>query len=259
MATTIPPSRIFPPVEQADDDGLLALGGELEPEWLLDAYSHGIFPWPFGDDSNPMAWWSPDPRGILELDGLHISRRLRRTLRQGRFEVTCDRAFREVMAACAVGPGRLGGTWITPRMLAAYTELHRLGFAHSVEVWHEGALVGGVYGVSIRGLFAAESKFYRQRDASKVALAYLVEHLKRRGYTLLDLQMVTSHTQRLGAIEISREEYFERLAVALRLEVTFGDQLLAGAEDFLTATDETQAKHGSRSEGAGRSVSAEDK
>ena len=232
MARTIPPSQIFPPVEEADEDGLLALGGELEPGWLLDAYMHGIFPWPFGDDSNPMAWWSPDPRGILELEGMHISRRLRRTLRQGRFEVTCDRAFRDVMAACATGPGRLGGTWITPRMLAAYTRLHEVGFAHSVEVWQEGKLAGGTYGVAIRGLFAAESKFYRQRDASKVALAHLVEHLKRRGYTLLDLQMITPHTERLGAIEISRDEYMERLAEALEQDVTFGNRLTVTAEDF---------------------------
>lgn len=232
MDAPIPPSRIFPPVDQADDDGLLALGGRLEPEWLLDAYMHGIFPWPFGSDSQPMAWWSPDPRGILELDGLHISRRLRRTLRQGRFEVSCDRAFREVMVACAVGPGRLGGTWITPRMLEAYTRLHRLGFAHSVEARLDGRLVGGVYGVSIRGLFAAESKFYRERDASKVALAFLVAHLRACGFLLLDLQMVTSHTQRLGAIEISRREYLDRLARALEQDVAFGDRLLIKAGDF---------------------------
>lgn len=232
MATTIPPSQIFPPVEEADEDGLLALGGKLDPEWLLDAYCHGIFPWPFGDDSQPMAWWSPDPRGIMELDQLHISRRLRRTLRQGRFEVSCDRAFRAVVTACSVGPGRLGGTWITPRMIEAYTQLHRLGFAHSVEVWLDNRLVGGTYGVSIRGLFAAESKFYRERDASKVALAYLIEHLRRRGCSLLDLQMVTPHTERLGAIEISREEYFERLAAALKKDVTFGTRLLVKPDDF---------------------------
>jgi len=168
----------------------------------------------------------------LELDGLHISRRLRRTLRQGRFEVSCDRAFREVMAACATGPGRLGGTWITPRMIEAYTRLHRLGFAHSVEARRDGRLVGGVYGVSIRGLFAAESKFYRERDASKVALACLVAHLRASGFLLLDLQMVTSHTKRLGAIEISREEYLDRLAGALEQDVTFGERLLVQAEDF---------------------------
>jgi leucyl/phenylalanyl-tRNA--protein transferase len=230
MATTLPPSRIFPPIEEADEDGLLALGGMLEPEWLLDAYSHGIFPWPYGDDSNPMAWWSPDPRGILELDALHISRRLRRRLHQGRFEVTCDRAFRDVMAACATGPGRQGGTWITPGMLDAYTQLHRLGFAHSVEVWLDGRLVGGTYGVAIHGFFAAESKFYRERDASKIALAYLVGHLDRRGYTLLDLQMITPHTETLGAIEIPREEYFDRLAAALQQDVTFGDRLAPGIE-----------------------------
>jgi len=232
VAILIPPSRVFPPVEQADEDGLLAIGGELEPAWLLDAYMHGVFPWPFGSDSQPMAWWSPDPRGVLELDGLHISRPLRRTLRQGRFEVSCDRAFREVMAACATGPGRLGGTWITPRMIEAYTRLHRLGFAHSVEARRDGRLVGGVYGVSIRGLFAAESKFYRERDASKVALACLVAHLRASGFLLLDLQMVTSHTKRLGAIEISREEYLDRLAGALEQDVTFGERLLVQAEDF---------------------------
>ena len=204
----------------------------MDPEWLLDAYAHGIFPWPFGDDRNPMAWWSPDPRGILELDGLHISRRLRRTLRQGRFELSCDLAFREVMGACATGPGRQGGTWITPGMLEAYTRLHKTGFAHSVEVWREGQLVGGTYGVGIRGLFAAESKFYRERDASKVALAYLVRHLQGRGYTLLDLQMITPHTERLGAIEIPREEYFDRLAEALEQDVTFGEELLVEANDF---------------------------
>ncbi|MHB8901139.1 MAG: leucyl/phenylalanyl-tRNA--protein transferase [Thermoguttaceae bacterium] len=232
MSAKIPPSLIFPPVEEADDDGLLALGGELEPPWLLDAYMHGIFPWPFGDDSQPMAWWSPDPRGILELDDLHISRRLRRTLRQGGYRVTCDRAFAQVMAACAVGPGRQGGTWVTPAMIRAYTQLHHLQFAHSLEVWFEQELVGGTYGVSIRGLFAAESKFYRRRDASKVALAHLVTHLKRRGYRLLDLQMVTPHTGRLGAVEIPRDEYLRRLAVALEQDVTFGDRLLVEPGDF---------------------------
>lgn len=232
MATAFPPSRIFPPIEQADEDGLLALGGRLDPAWLLDAYAHGIFPWPFGDDSNPIAWWSPDPRGILELGGMHISRRLRRTLRQGRFRVTCDRGFREVIGACAVGPGRQGGTWITPGMVEAYTNLHRLGFAHSVEVWRDEQLVGGTYGVSLGGLFAAESKFYRERDASKVAVAHLVGHLARRGYTLLDLQMVTPHTSRLGAIEITRDDYFRRLATALEKNVSFGDRLAIASGDF---------------------------
>jgi leucyl/phenylalanyl-tRNA---protein transferase len=232
MPARIPPSQIFPPVDEADDEGLLAFGGELGPEWLLDAYSHGIFPWPIAEDSAPMAWWSPDPRAILEFDALHISRRLRRRLRQNRFRVTCDRAFADVMAACAVGPGRQGGTWITPRMLDAYVALHEAGFAHSVEVWRDDRLVGGTYGVAIRGLFAAESKFYRERDASKIALAYLVSHLAARGYRLLDLQMVTPHTERLGAIEIPREQYLDRLADALGHDVAFGNQLAVAANDF---------------------------
>ena len=146
--------------------------------------------------------------------------------------MTCNQAFVDVMAACAVGPGRQGGTWITPAMLDAYTRLHELGFAHSVEVWNDHRLVGGIYGVSVAGLFAAESKFYRQRDASKVALAWLVAHLHRRGFTLLDLQMTTPHTETLGAIDISRDEYFERLAAALGQPVTFGDELTVTRDDF---------------------------
>lgn len=232
MARPIPPSLIFPPVEESDEDGLLALGGVLRPDWLLDAYRHGIFPWPMGDDTAPMAWWSPDPRGILPLDRFHVSRRLRRTIRQGRFEVTCDRAFRDVMVGCGSAAGRITNTWVTPAMIEAYTRLHRLGHAHSVEAWRDGRLVGGTYGVSIAGLFAAESKFFRERDASKVALAYLVKHLQRCGYSLLDIQMVTPHTARLGAVEISRAEYLDRLAEALGRAVSFGDRLSAAAADF---------------------------
>jgi leucyl/phenylalanyl-tRNA--protein transferase len=231
MATSISPSLVFPPVEESDKDGLLALGGVLRPEWLLDAYSHGIFPWPM-DDETPMAWWSPDPRGIFPLDQFHVSRRLRRTIRQERFEVTCDRAFRDVMVGCGSAAGRIANTWVTPAMVEAYVRLHRLGYAHSVETWRDGRLVGGTYGVSIAGLFAAESKFFRERDASKVALAYLVKHLERRGYSLLDIQMVTPHTARLGAMEISRAEYLRRLAAALGRAVSFGDRLSVGASDF---------------------------
>jgi len=220
----LPPSRFFPPAEAADAEGLLALGGTLRPEWLLDAYQHGIFPWPLGEDA-PMAWWSPDPRAIIELDALHVSRRLRRTLRSGRFQVTCDRDFGRVIRGCATAGGRTGQTWITPRMIRAYTRLFELGHVHSVEVWHDGELSGGVYGVSIGGLFAAESKFYRIRDASKVALVHLVSHLRARGYTLLDIQQLTPHTARLGAVDIPRKTYLRRLAEALALPVTFGQEL----------------------------------
>jgi len=221
----LPPSRFFPPAEEADSDGLLALGGSLTPEWLLDAYGHGIFPWPITGQDEPVAWWSPDPRAILELDALHVSRRLRRTLRSGRFDVTCDKDFAGVIRGCATAAGRVGATWITARMIAAYTKLSQLGYAHSVEVWHDGRLAGGAYGVTFGGLFAAESKFYRVRDASKVALVHLVMHLRARGYTLLDIQQLTPHTARLGAIEISRRRYLARLAEALSQPVTFGNRL----------------------------------
>jgi leucyl/phenylalanyl-tRNA--protein transferase len=190
----------------------------------LDAYQHGIFPWPFDEDA-PIAWWSPDPRAIIELDAFHVSRRLRRTLRSGRFQVTCDRDFAGVIAGCAAAPGRVGRTWITPAMVDAYTALFERGHAHSVEAWRDGRLAGGVYGVTIGGMFAAESKFYRSRDGSKVALAHLVAHLRARGYRLLDIQQLTPHTARLGAIEVPRDAYLRRLAEAVALPVRFGERL----------------------------------
>ncbi len=224
----LPPSKYFPPAEAATEDGLVGVGGNLAPDWLLDAYSHGIFPWPVGEDDDPMLWWSLDPRAIFELDGLHVSRRLRRTCRGGRFTLTCDKDFAGVIRGCAVGPSREGGTWITPDMIEAYTWMHELGHAHSVEAWRDGRLAGGIYGIAINGLFAAESMFYRERDASKVALVALVEHLCARGYLLFDIQQLTPHTERLGAVEISRDEYLGRLAEALGAGVTFGGELLVG-------------------------------
>jgi leucyl/phenylalanyl-tRNA--protein transferase len=206
----------------ADSDGLLALGGRLAPEWLLDAYRHGIFPWPQSDIDEPMLWWSPDPRAIIEFDRFHVSRRLARTCRSGRFAVTRDRDFAGVIHGCATAGGRAGQTWLTPRMIRAYTRLFELGHAHSVETWHEGQLAGGVYGVAIGGLFAAESMFYRAGDASKVALVHLVQHLQARGYRLLDIQQLTPATAPFGAVEIPRREYLTRLAEALGLAVTFG-------------------------------------
>jgi leucyl/phenylalanyl-tRNA--protein transferase len=216
--------RYFPPPTATTTEGLVCVGGRLSPDWLLDAYSHGIFPWPMWEDE-PIAWWSPDPRAVIELDGLHISRRLERTIRSGKFCVTCDRDFEGVIRGCSTAAGREEGTWLTPSMIAAYCRMHELGHAHSVEVWYEGNLVGGTYGVAIGGLFAAESMFYRVRDASKVALAYLVAHLRARGYQLLDIQQLTPHTASLGAIEIGRVEYLRRLARAVESPVTFGDQL----------------------------------
>lgn len=223
--------RYFPPPTAASPDGLLCVGGRLSPDWLLDAYSHGIFPWPVWDEE-PMAWWSPDPRAILELDGLRISRRLRRTLRSGKFRTTCDRAFAQVIAGCATAVDRTGNTWLTPAMIAAYLQMHRLGHAHSVEVWHGDRLVGGTYGIVLGGLFAAESMFYAERDASKVALVHLVAHLRARGYRLLDVQQWTPHTGRLGVVEIPRIEYLRRLAAVIELPVTFGDMLEGDPRSF---------------------------
>lgn len=218
----LPPSQFFPPAEQAGPEGLVALGGRLSPAWLLDAYSHGIFPWPHSDIDDPMLWFSPDPRAVIELEHLHVSRRLAQTLRGGKFTATCDRDFAGVIHGCGHAPGRKGHTWLTPRMVRAYTRMHELGHAHSVEAWHEGRLAGGVYGIAIGGLFAGESMFHAVRDASKVALVHLVERLRARGYALFDIQQLTPHTERMGAIEIPRAEYLDRLAAALALSVTFG-------------------------------------
>jgi leucyl/phenylalanyl-tRNA--protein transferase len=215
--------QFFPSPLATNAEGLVCVGGRLAPEWLLDAYRHGIFPWPVWDDE-PMAWWSLDPRAIIELDGLHISRRLARTLTSGKFEVTFDQDFGGVIRGCATAKGRRGQTWLTPAMIAAYIAMHRLGHAHSVEVWREGRLAGGTYGIAIGGVFAAESMFHYVTDASKVALVQLVERLRAWGYALVDVQQLTPHTKRLGAIEITRLEYLRRLAAARDLPEAFGKE-----------------------------------
>jgi leucyl/phenylalanyl-tRNA--protein transferase len=213
-----PPHFLNP--ELADAMGLVGVGGDLRPEWLLEAYQRGIFPW--YDEASPILWWSPDPRAILELDSLHVPRRLQRTIRSKHFTVTINRAFGEVICGCADRPE---GTWLSQDMMAAYQALHRLGHAHSVEAWTGGKLAGGIYGVAIRGLFAGESMFTRRRDGSKVALVHLVQHLRERGYQLFDIQMCTAHTARLGAIEIPRTEYLARLRNALSCQATFTEGL----------------------------------
>ncbi len=172
----------FPPVWKARRDGLLMIGGELSPEWLLAAYRRGIFPWPVTEeDVEILAWFSPHPRAVLEFDNLHVHRRLQRRLRRGEFEATFDQAFYEVIEACAAPRAQSFGTWITPRMLGAYRKMHDLGWAHSVEVWQQGELVGGLYGIALGGFFGGESMFHRRRDASKAAVVFLVEHLRERG------------------------------------------------------------------------------
>jgi leucyl/phenylalanyl-tRNA--protein transferase len=205
------------PPDRADDDGFVGLGGNLNPPCLLRAYCEGVFPW--FNEGDPILWWSPDPRAIFELDQFHVSRRLHRTINKNKFEISFDREFCAVMQGCSA---RAEGTWITRSMLEAYERLHQLGHAHSVEAWCDGELAGGVYGVSIGAFFAAESMFYRKTDASKVALAALVDRLKHRGYELLDTQFVTEHTKTLGAGQIPRSEYLRRLRLAIRKsEVTF--------------------------------------
>ena len=206
----------FPDPHAADDEGLLAVGGDLSPARLLFAYESGVFPW--YSAGVPPLWWSPNPRTLMDRRVLHVSRSLRRTLRQGAFEVTFDTAFAQVIAGCA--SNREGGTWILPEMMLAYTQLHQLGHAHSFEVWHQGELAGGLYGVRRGGLFAAESMFHTVTDASKVALAVSVDTLFRAGIEVFDVQFLTDHLASLGAYEVERAEYLARLSATIAKEVS---------------------------------------
>lgn len=202
---------VFPDVTQAlrEPNGLLAVGGRLSPHCLLRAYRRGIFPW--YSEEQPILWWSPDPRMVLFPDELRISRSLRKILRRGIYRVSVDRAFPEVIAACAAPRRDEPGTWITAEMEAAYCRLHRQGWAHSVEVWAGDELVGGLYGVAIGRIFFGESMFHRRSDASKVALVTLVERLRQWGYGLIDCQVATAHLASLGAREIPRARFVSLL------------------------------------------------
>ena len=205
----------FPPVELASPEGLLAVGGDLRAARLLEAYRCGIFPW--YNEGQPILWWSPDPRAVLFPPKLKISRSLRNTLRRGVYAVTLDTRFRAVIEACAAPRPKspAGGTWITPEMLDAYTRLHELGYAHSVEAWRAGELVGGLYGVALGGVFFGESMFARAPDASKVAFAHLVRQLEKWGFTLIDCQLPSAHLFSLGAEEIRRRAFLGLLAAGL--------------------------------------------
>ncbi len=210
-----PSDLSFPPVEHASPEGLLAVGGDLRSERLLEAYRHGIFPW-YNDDQ-PILWWSPDPRTVLFPDRLHISRSLKRSLRPDRFKITLDTCFREVVRHCA-GPRSQypeGGTWITRGMMEAYSALHDEGYAHSAETWQGDRLVGGLYGVAIGGAFFAESMFTRVDDASKVALVSVVRQLRTWGFRIVDCQQSSPHVLRLGAEEIPRRTYIQHLEKAV--------------------------------------------
>ena len=198
---------IFPDVELAlqDPDGLLAMGGKLSTDWLLQAYRRGIFPW--YAPGQPILWWAPDPRLVLLPEKLHISRSLAKTIRQNKFSVTLDTAFSDVIAACAQARQGQSGTWITPEMQAAYVDLHHEGHAHSAECWYDGKLAGGLYGIAIGNIFFGESMFTELTDASKVAFVALARQLQRWGYGLIDCQVYTGHLASLGASMIARKDF----------------------------------------------------
>lgn len=202
----------FPPLDKAlrEPNGLLAAGGDLSPERLLAAYRHGCFPW--YQDGQPLLWWSPDPRTVLYPNELHVSRSLRKRLRQGGYRVTFDQAFADVIKGCAGPRSYTDGTWITTPMQQAYLRLHAMGVAHSVEVWQGEQLVGGLYGLAMGGLFFGESMFSRATDASKVGFVTLVEHLRDWGFALIDCQMPTRHLESFGARSIPRAVFAQALA-----------------------------------------------
>lgn len=204
----------FPPAEQAltRPNGLLATGGDLRPERLLNAYRGGIFPW--FDAGGPILWWSPDPRLILRIEDFRISRKMKSLARRRPYEITMNRAFAEVVRNC--GAGRTMGTWITPAMETAYCQLHELGHAHSVEVWNESRLIGGLYGVALGRIFCGESMFSLEDNASKLALERLVRQLLAWGFRLIDCQISSDHLLSLGAVEIPRREFLRQLSRLIR-------------------------------------------
>ena len=211
----------FPPLDGAlrEPNGLLAAGGDLSPQRLLDAYRRGIFPW--YSDGQPVLWWSPDPRMVLFPNQLKITRSLARRLKRRDYEIRADTSFRDVMQACSTAPREgQSGTWIAPGMVDAYCRLHELGHAHSVETWMDDKLVGGLYGVAIGKMFYGESMFHRVTDASKIAFVHLVRWLEKHGYGMIDCQMHTSHLERFGAREIPRSEFAARLTELVNLPNT---------------------------------------
>ena len=214
------PAFSFPDPLDAGPEGLVAIGGDLSVPRLLLAYQRGIFPW--YSEGEPIVWWSPDPRMIIEPEGLRVTRSLRKSLRNRGYEVSADKAFPEVVQACAQAGERLSeGTWITTEMKAAFERLHRLGVAHSIEVWHNGRLVGGLYGLYLGAVFCGESMFSVERDASKVAMVHLVSHLKKRPFHFIDCQLPTEHLARLGGVSIPRRDFLKRLEAAIRIPTEF--------------------------------------
>ena len=216
MIPLLGPTDPLPPVERAlyEPNGLLAAGGGLSTTRLLEAYSSGIFPW--FSDGDPILWWCPDPRTVLATDRVHISRSLRRRLRQGHYEVTFDRAFADVMRACAMPRKHQPGTWLLPSMQRAYQRLHDMGVAHSIEIWMDGELAGGLYGVALGRMFFGESMFTRRTDGSKMAIALLAAQLARWNVPWIDCQLRTEHLESLGATEIPRREFVRKVRELVR-------------------------------------------
>ncbi|SOB57796.1 leucyl/phenylalanyl-tRNA-protein transferase [Pseudodesulfovibrio profundus] len=212
---------IFPDPEEAEPDGLLAIGGDLSPQRLLTAYANGIFPW-YAEDS-PIMWWSTNPRLVLIPQEFHMPRSLRRVLNQGRFQFTMDTCFEGVITRCASSPRPdQDGTWIVDEMVEAYSLLHELGYAHSVEAWQDGELVGGLYGISLGSVFFGESMFFQVPDASKAAFAVLVHQLQHWGFTMIDCQQTTPHLLRFGAKEIQRYRFLAMLREAMKVPTREG-------------------------------------
>jgi leucyl/phenylalanyl-tRNA--protein transferase len=216
MIPFLGPADPFPPVDQAlcEPDGLLAAGADLTPGRLIDAYRHGIFPW--FNDGDPILWWSPNPRIVLAPGDFYVSHSLKKRLKQRRFTVTFDSAFAAVLDGCAAPRLDEGGTWLTPNMKAAYRELHAQGLAHSVEVWMDGELAGGIYGVALGRMFFGESMFSRRTDASKIALAVLSAQLARWGFPWIDCQLETEHLLSLGAAPVARRVFVAEVARLVR-------------------------------------------
>lgn len=209
LPAPLPPARYrFPDPRGASREGLVAAGADLSPETIVAAYRRGMFPWPHSGEDR--LWWSPDPRGVLFPERIHVTRRLARTIRQGRFRITLDADFEQVIQRCAA---RREGTWITPGMIEAYVRLHQLGWAHSFEVWDEaGRLAGGLYGLHVGGMFGAESMFHAARDASKVAMVAMAQHCERAGIAVVDVQLLTPHLASMGCEEIPRAAYLDLIA-----------------------------------------------
>lgn len=216
-----PSAWLLPDPDEADEEGVVGIGADLAPSTLVDAYRRGIFPWPH--PGVPLPWFSPDPRGVIHFEDLHVSRSLRRTLRRSGWRTTVDRAFDQVVAACGEERGD-AGTWITAGMARAYERLHELGWAHSIEVWDGPGLIGGLYGVQLGGVFTGESMFHRRSDASKVALVDLVTRLRAAGGRLVDVQLTTPHLASMGATDLPRPRFLDHLEAArdhdVRLTVT---------------------------------------